>query len=128
MIQRLIYDPEVTRAIVEHARENGVPEDVAFETGPPLCARDRAVLLRHRLFRHRHPGRAIAEPMRSTVCRVGVYDSASSAEVHPDATVIFVMNHRSNMDYVLVTYLAAQPLGPVLCGGRMGAGLAAYPA
>jgi len=31
MIQRLIYDPDVTRAIVEHARTNGVREDVAFE-------------------------------------------------------------------------------------------------
>ena len=25
-----------------------------------------------------------------------------------DATVVFVMNHRSNMDYVLVTYLVAK--------------------
>jgi len=30
------------------------------------------------------------------------------SEISPDATVIFVMNHRSNMDYVLVTYLAAK--------------------
>ncbi len=32
---------------------------------------------------------------------------------------------QSNMDYVLVTWLAARPLGAVLCGGGMGAGLAA---
>ncbi|MCB4379191.1 glycerol-3-phosphate acyltransferase, partial [Synechococcus sp. MU1644] len=31
MIQRLIYDPEVTEAIVQHADENNVPENVAFE-------------------------------------------------------------------------------------------------
>jgi glycerol-3-phosphate O-acyltransferase len=31
MIQRLIYDPQVTEAIVEHARDNNVPENVAFE-------------------------------------------------------------------------------------------------
>ena len=31
MIQRLIYDPQVTQAIVAHARSNGVPENVAFE-------------------------------------------------------------------------------------------------
>jgi glycerol-3-phosphate O-acyltransferase len=29
-------------------------------------------------------------------------------EISKDATVVFVMNHRSNMDYVLVTYLAAR--------------------
>ena len=32
MIQRLIYDPEVTQAVVDHARANNVPENVAFET------------------------------------------------------------------------------------------------
>jgi glycerol-3-phosphate O-acyltransferase len=31
MIQRLIYDPEVSHAIADHARKNGVPENVAFE-------------------------------------------------------------------------------------------------
>ena len=31
MIQRLIYDPEVSQAIAEHAKRNGVPENVAFE-------------------------------------------------------------------------------------------------
>ena len=31
MIQRLIYDPEVSKAIAAHAQEEGVPENVAFE-------------------------------------------------------------------------------------------------
>jgi glycerol-3-phosphate O-acyltransferase len=31
MIQRLIYDPEVTQAIVDYAHEHDVPENVAFE-------------------------------------------------------------------------------------------------
>ena len=31
MIQRLIYDPEVTKEIVNYAREHGVPENVGFE-------------------------------------------------------------------------------------------------
>ena len=31
MIQRLIYDPEVTREIVAYAREHDVPENVGFE-------------------------------------------------------------------------------------------------
>ncbi len=37
-----------------------------------------------------------------------VHQDAGLAQVDPDATVVFVMNHRSNMDYgALVTYLAA---------------------
>ena len=31
MIQRMIYDPEVTSAVIEHARETDVPEAVAFQ-------------------------------------------------------------------------------------------------
>ncbi len=31
MIQRLMYSPDVTAAIVEHAREQGIPENVAFQ-------------------------------------------------------------------------------------------------
>src|SRR3989304_3564116 len=34
-------------------------------------------------------------------------DSEGLAAIDPDATVVFVMNHRSNMDYVLAGYLAA---------------------
>jgi glycerol-3-phosphate O-acyltransferase len=39
--------------------------------------------------------------------RVGYSDDAGLARIPPDATVVFVMNHRSNMDYVLAAYLAA---------------------
>ena len=39
--------------------------------------------------------------------RVGYSDDEGLARVPATATVVFVMNHRSNMDYVLAAYLAA---------------------
>jgi glycerol-3-phosphate O-acyltransferase len=39
--------------------------------------------------------------------RVGFSDDEGLARVPVNATVVFVMNHRSNMDYVLAAYLAA---------------------
>jgi glycerol-3-phosphate O-acyltransferase len=39
--------------------------------------------------------------------RLGYSDDESLKAIDPDATVIFVMNHRSNMDYILLTYMAA---------------------
>jgi len=39
--------------------------------------------------------------------RLGYVDAENLARVESDATVVFVMNHRSNMDYVLAGYLAA---------------------
>ena len=39
--------------------------------------------------------------------RLGYTNDAALRQVDPDASVVFVINHRSNMDYVLVTYVAA---------------------
>ena len=40
--------------------------------------------------------------------RLGFADERTMAGVAPGTTVVFVMNHRSNMDYVLVAFLAAE--------------------
>src|SRR5690606_15821943 len=40
--------------------------------------------------------------------RIGFRNEEAFAKVDPDSSVVFVINHRSNMDYVLVTYVAAQ--------------------
>jgi glycerol-3-phosphate O-acyltransferase len=40
--------------------------------------------------------------------RIGYVDEAALARIHPKSTLVFVMNHRSNMDYVLVAFLAAE--------------------
>ncbi len=39
--------------------------------------------------------------------RLGYIDETAMTTVDPDAAVIFVINHRSNVDYVLVTYMAS---------------------
>ncbi len=106
-IVRLIYDPKVAEAIVAHARETGVPENVAFaearryarEIVPSFSAAAyfgfatrAARWLSRRLYR----------------VRLGHYDEAAIAAIDREATVVFVMNHSSNMDYVLVTWLAAE--------------------
>lgn len=105
MIQRLVYDPEITQAIVEHAQETGVREDVAFER-----ARRYAREIVPSFSAWAYFGFAIraARLLSTSLYRVRmVHHDATLAEVDPEATVVFVMNHRSNMDYVLVTYLAA---------------------
>lgn len=107
MIQRLTYDPQVIQAVAEHAEAEGIPENVAAEKArryareivPAFSASAyfgfairAARLLSNALFR----------------VRLGELDEEALDRIDPDATVVFVMNHRSNMDYVLVTYLAAE--------------------
>ena len=105
MIQRLVYDPEITQAIVDHARQTGVREDVAFER-----ARRYAREIVPSFSAWAYFGFAIraARFLSTSLYRVRmVHHDATLADIDPEATVVFVMNHRSNMDYVLVTYLAA---------------------
>ncbi|WP_372836429.1 1-acyl-sn-glycerol-3-phosphate acyltransferase [Puniceibacterium confluentis] len=106
MIQRLCYDPEVTRAIVEHAREYGVREDVAFEQARRYA---REIVPSFSATAYYGVAIRLARIFSNALYRVrlGYQDEAALAAVDRDATVVFVMNHRSNMDYVLVTYLAA---------------------
>ncbi|GAF97517.1 unnamed protein product, partial [marine sediment metagenome] len=40
--------------------------------------------------------------------RIGLFSDDQYASVNPDSTVVFVMNHRSNMDYILLAFLAAE--------------------
>jgi glycerol-3-phosphate O-acyltransferase len=50
-------------------------------------------------------GRSISRALYRV--RIGYIDEAGLARIDPDATVVLVINHRSNMDYVLAGYLAA---------------------
>ena len=107
MIQRLIYDPKVIEAVAHHAKTEGVPENVAFEQ-----ARRYAREIVPSFSASAYFGIAIrmARWVSRALYRVrlGYYDETAIAKIDPEATVVFVMNHRSNMDYVLVTYLAAE--------------------
>lgn len=107
MIQRLIYDPQVTEAIVEHARSNNVPENVAFE-----LARDfaREIVPSFSATAYFTIGARVARWLARSLYRIrlGSFDRDALERIDPNAAVIFVINHRSNMDYVLVTYLVSR--------------------
>ncbi|PYE84766.1 1-acyl-sn-glycerol-3-phosphate acyltransferase [Pseudoroseicyclus aestuarii] len=107
MIQRLIYDPSVVEAALEHARSQGVPENVAFE-----LARDyaREIVPAFSATVYFTFGIRLAKALSRLLYRVrlGELDMKRLERIDPEASVIFVMNHRSNMDYVLVTWLASR--------------------
>lgn len=107
MIQRVLYDPKVAQAIVEHAKAEGVPENVAFETARRYAREIVPSFSASLYFGFATRASRWLSQMLYRV-RLGHFDEDAIKAIAPDATVIFVMNHRSNMDYVLVTYLAAQ--------------------
>ncbi len=106
-VQRLSYDPEVAQAIADHCAETGEPEQVAFERVQRYA---REIVPRFSAFAYFSFGIRVAKWISRAFYRVrlGAFDGAHLEAVDQNATVVFVMNHRSNMDYVLVTWLAAE--------------------
>ncbi len=107
MIQRLIYDPAVAEAIAQYAKSEGVPENVAFETARGY-AREIVPAFSASVYFSVASGLSRWVSRSLYRVRLGRFDEDVIESIDKDATVIFVMNHRSNMDYVLVTYLAAE--------------------
>ncbi|WP_299415468.1 1-acyl-sn-glycerol-3-phosphate acyltransferase [uncultured Sulfitobacter sp.] len=107
MIQRLIYDPEVSREIALYAEKNNVPENVAFQKAQEYA---REIVPSFSAFAYFSFAMRVAKFLAEAVYRIRTapQNDVVFANIPDDATAVFVMNHRSNMDYVLVTYLASK--------------------
>lgn len=106
LIDRLLYDPDVLDAVEQHAKEAGVPRAVAMDKAKRYA---REIVPSFSAYAYFRIGTRLARRWSQLLyrVRVGYTNSDALREVDPDASVVFVINHRSNMDYVLVTYVAA---------------------
>lgn len=105
MIVRLVHDPKVMQAVVDYAHENGVPESVAFDKARSYAREIVPAFSASVYFGFAtRAARRISRLLYRV--RIGRVDGRL-AHIDRQATVVFVMNHRSNMDYVLVTWLVA---------------------
>ncbi|TNC70359.1 1-acyl-sn-glycerol-3-phosphate acyltransferase [Rubellimicrobium roseum] len=106
MIQRLIYDPAVTRAVAEEAHAQGIPESVAFERARAFA---REIVPAFSATLYFGWGTRLARWLSRALYRIRLseIDLRDLDRLPGDAAVVFVMNHRSNMDYVLVTWLVS---------------------
>ncbi|NNE81979.1 MAG: glycerol-3-phosphate acyltransferase [Silicimonas sp.] len=106
MVQRLKYDLEVAEAIAHHAETEGVPEEVAFKLAENFA---REIVPSFSASAYFGIGTRASKWLSQSLYRVrlGAYDDRRISAINPESTVVFVMNHRSNMDYLLVTWLAA---------------------
>ena len=107
MIQRLKHDPEVALAIVEHAKTEGVPEQVAWKQAERYA---REIVPGFSATAYFGFGTRLSKWVSEALfhIRLGPGNDTVMDSIDPEATVVFVMNHRSNMDYLLVTWLAAK--------------------
>ncbi len=106
LIHRLLTDPRVLEAAQLHASR----EKISLEkTLQKVEAYAREIVPRFNAYLYFRVGYWLGRGRARALYRVriGYIDSSGLARVDADAAVVFVMNHRSNMDYVLAAYLAA---------------------
>jgi glycerol-3-phosphate O-acyltransferase len=107
LIDRLLYDPQVQQAAEAHAQENDMPRAVAIDRARRYAVEIVPAFNAYIYFRL---GYWIARACARSLYRVrlGYSDEEGLAAISPQSTVVFLINHRSNMDYILVSYLAAE--------------------
>ncbi len=106
LIDRLSHDPVVMEAVSAHAAECNEPVEVVAEQAARYA---REIVPYFSAFAYFGFAARASRWLSQMIYRVrlGYMDETALSDIDRDSTVVFVMNHRSNMDYVLVTYLAA---------------------
>jgi len=107
LIDRLVYDEKVLDAVKQTAHDKGVPTSVAQDEARKYANEIVPAFNAYMYFRI---GYWVSKKLARLVyrMRVGFFDNHELSRIDPESAVVFVMNHRSNMDYVLVSFLVAE--------------------
>ena len=107
LIDQLLYDVDVVKAVDEEHKKSGKPRAVIMKQAERYA---REIVPSFSPLAYFGIGTKVAKWMSEFAYRVrlGYTNDEAFREVPQSASVVFVMNHRSNMDYVLVTYLASK--------------------
>ena len=106
LIDLLTYDAKVQDSAAAFGRDNNLPRELVTARVRHYAREIVPAFNAYLYFRIGYfVGRAIARSLYRV--RLGYSDAEGVARVPKSATVVFVMNHRSNMDYILAAYLAA---------------------
>jgi len=107
LIDQLIFDDKIVAAIKDYAQENNMPTEVAQAKALKYAEEIAPSFNAYIYFRF---GYWVAKKIGRLLyrVRVGFYDNNQLKDIPDGASVVFVMNHRSNMDYILVSFLVAE--------------------
>ncbi len=105
LIDRLVYDPKVIEDAQNLAREKDEPLELVQAR---IVKYAREIVPAFNAYIYFRIGYWIAKRVAHLLydVRIGMTNKEALLTIPEDATVVFTMNHRSNMDYVLVAFLA----------------------
>ncbi|MDQ6892537.1 MAG: 1-acyl-sn-glycerol-3-phosphate acyltransferase [Acidobacteriota bacterium] len=107
LIDRLLYDREVQKTAEALALAEDMPREVVMER---VATYAQEIVPSFNAYVYFRFGYSLARNVARLLFRVrlGYSDEEGLAALPPKSTVVFLINHRSNMDYILVGYLAAE--------------------
>ncbi|HUQ98642.1 MAG TPA: 1-acyl-sn-glycerol-3-phosphate acyltransferase [Gemmatimonadaceae bacterium] len=100
----LLADPVVVEAVADHARETGQLEPEVWRRVDTYV---EEIVPFFSLLAYYRIGMAVSRAILNLFYKISAdsVTSPESASLPRDSIVVYLMNHRSNMDYVLVGYL-----------------------
>ncbi|MEM8650106.1 MAG: 1-acyl-sn-glycerol-3-phosphate acyltransferase [Pseudomonadota bacterium] len=106
LVDQLMYDQQVIAAAEKEASTKNTPISVVMAKAERYA---KEIVPSFSPFAYFGFGTRLARMLSQFIYRVqlGYSDDESLKSITQDSSVIFVMNHRSNMDYILVTYMAS---------------------
>ncbi|VAW65297.1 Acyltransferase family protein associated with ethylmalonyl-CoA pathway [hydrothermal vent metagenome] len=107
LIDQLVFDESVIETIKAYAEKNNMPMAVVQAKARGYASEIVPSFNAYVYFRF---GYWLAKKLARLIyrVRVGFFDKNTLKDIPADASVVFVMNHRSNMDYLLVSFLVAE--------------------
>ncbi len=107
LVDRLIYHPRVIELVDELAIELNEPREVLMKK---VGVYAREIVPAFNALVYFKAAYWVARRLVHALYRVrlGFADDAALKKLGPESSVVFLMNHRSNMDYIIATYLAAE--------------------
>ena len=120
---QLLDDPAIHEAVAHHAAETGSDEYTAWKTVDGYI---HEIVPFFNFIAYYHVGYRIAGWLLDLFYKVSVdhENPAALAGLPKDAVIVYLMNHRSNADYVLVSYALA---GQVAISYAVGEWARAFP-
>ncbi len=105
--EMLIHDPEVALAAKAYREANQLSWD---EVTDLVRVWAHEIVPRFNVYLYYRPTHAFARALARALYRVRIsfLDKRATAAMDTDSSVIFMMNHRSNFDYIIVSYIVSR--------------------
>jgi glycerol-3-phosphate O-acyltransferase len=107
IIDRLLHDEKLIKDIKDYCRESGYDEEDSMEMAASYA---REIVPSFNAYLYFKLGNLLSKLIVRLLyrIRVGFSDEEKLAKISPHSSIAFIMNHRSNMDYILLGYLSFQ--------------------